>query len=114
MLLEKLVERWNNTGFMKHLEMVKTIVCESRNSTDFEETLKSYYQAIRDSQEYVIATFIQVFIFAYFTCCCIFTGCYNAQPTALVKWPTCPTTQTADSNNQRVRAPLCWPFAGVK
>jgi len=114
MLLEKLVERWNNTGFMKHLEMVKTIVCESRNSTDFEETLKSYYQAIRDSQEYVIAAFTQVLLFAYLTCFCIFTGCYNAQPTALVKWPTCPTTQTADSNNQRVRAPLCWPFAGVK
>ena len=52
-LLEKLVERWNNTGFMKHLEMVKTIVCESRDSSAFEETLKNFYQAIRDSQEYV-------------------------------------------------------------
>ena len=66
-LLEKLVERWNNTGLIKHLEQVKTIVLESRNSNEFEETLKSFYQAIKDSEEYVCTAFniIQISTFYF-------------------------------------------------
>ena len=49
-LLEKLVTRWNSTGLMNHLGNRKTIVCESRESAAFEETLKSYYEAIEASE----------------------------------------------------------------
>ncbi|XP_046655149.1 Fanconi anemia group J protein homolog [Daphnia pulicaria] len=48
-LLEKLVTRWQDTGLWQHLSNYKTIVCESRDSRDFEETLKSFYSAIEDS-----------------------------------------------------------------
>uniref|UniRef100_A0A0P6DQW9 DNA 5'-3' helicase n=1 Tax=Daphnia magna TaxID=35525 RepID=A0A0P6DQW9_9CRUS len=49
-LLEKLVARWQDTGLWQHLSTLKTIVCESRDSRDFEETLKSFYSAIEDSE----------------------------------------------------------------
>jgi hypothetical protein len=35
---------------MNHLGNRKTIVCESRESAAFEETLKSYYEAIEASE----------------------------------------------------------------
>nr|CAG4638258.1 EOG090X01B4 [Cyclestheria hislopi] len=49
-LLEKLTTRWQNTGLWEQFLDVKTIVCESRESGEFEETLKSFYQAIRSSE----------------------------------------------------------------
>ncbi|XP_057365993.1 Fanconi anemia group J protein-like [Daphnia carinata] len=49
-LLEKLVDRWQATGLWQQLSTSKTIVCESRDSRDFEETLKSFYSAIEDSE----------------------------------------------------------------
>lgn len=51
-LLEKLVDRWRSTGLWGNLSKVKTLVTESRNSSAFEETLKSYYGAIKTSEKY--------------------------------------------------------------
>jgi Fanconi anemia group J protein len=53
-LLEKLVARWQDTGLWQHLSAIKTLVCESRNSSAFEETLKDFYSAIEDSQRYTV------------------------------------------------------------
>jgi Fanconi anemia group J protein len=50
-LLEKLVARWRDTGTWQHLSNYKTIVCESRDSRDFEDTLKNFYSAIEDSEK---------------------------------------------------------------
>jgi Fanconi anemia group J protein len=51
-LLEKLVARWQDTGMWQNLSNIKTLVCESRDSNAFEETLKDFYSAIEDSQRY--------------------------------------------------------------
>lgn len=51
-LLEKLATRWQSTGLWEHMAKTKTIVCESRESYEFEETLKAFYDAIRSSEKY--------------------------------------------------------------
>ena len=54
-LLEKLVSRWQDTGLWQHLSTFKTIVCESRDSAAFEDTLRSFYSAISASERYFIS-----------------------------------------------------------
>ncbi|KAL4647191.1 Fanconi anemia group J protein [Arapaima gigas] len=49
-MLEKLRERWTNTGLWEQIEERKTIVTEPRGGakSDFDELLQSYYDAIKD------------------------------------------------------------------
>jgi len=55
-LLEKLITRWNSTGLAEHIGHYKTIVCESRESSAFEETLRSFYDAIKASERCAMST----------------------------------------------------------
>eukprot|EP00035_Acanthoeca_spectabilis_P017391 m.362541 g.362541 ORF g.362541 m.362541 type:complete len:1056 (-) comp16651_c0_seq2:2355-5522(-) len=48
-LLDKLINRWKNTGVWKQLAALKVVVTEPQNGSkhDFETKLKKYYQAIK-------------------------------------------------------------------
>jgi len=57
-LLEKLAERWESIGIWAEMAKYKSLVCESRDSNAFEETLKTFYGAIQDSERWVSISYI--------------------------------------------------------
>lgn len=48
-MLDKLRDRWSNTGLWKKLEERKTVITEPRGGGkgDFDELLQTYYDAIK-------------------------------------------------------------------
>ncbi|KAM3616193.1 uncharacterized protein V6R79_014125 [Siganus canaliculatus] len=52
-MLEKLRDRWTNTGLWDKLELQKTVITEPRggNKGDFDKLLQNYYNAIKYSEE---------------------------------------------------------------
>lgn len=52
-MLDKLRERWSNTGLWEKLEQQKTVITEPRGGGkgDFNELLQTYYEAIKGCQE---------------------------------------------------------------
>jgi Fanconi anemia group J protein len=68
-VLEKVWSLDGKTGIWQHLSKIyKTIVCESRDSRVFEDTLKNFYSAIEDSENRKVSRFLLVisFLFCYF------------------------------------------------
>lgn len=53
-MLDKLRDRWTNTGLWEKLEERKTVITEPRGGGkgDFDELLQMYYDAIRISGEF--------------------------------------------------------------
>lgn len=52
-MLDKLRDRWSNTGLWEKLEQQKTVITEPRGGGkgDFDELLQTYYEAIKGSEE---------------------------------------------------------------
>lgn len=52
-LLDKLRDRWSNTGLWEKLEQQKTVITEPRGGAkgDFDELLQTYYDAIKCCDE---------------------------------------------------------------
>lgn len=52
-MLDKLRERWNNTGLWEKLERHKAVIPEPRGGGkgDFDELLQQYYDAIKYCEE---------------------------------------------------------------
>ncbi|XP_056905680.1 Fanconi anemia group J protein isoform X1 [Takifugu flavidus] len=52
-MLDKLRDRWSNTGLWEKLEQQKTVITEPRGGGkgDFDELLQTYYEAIKGCQE---------------------------------------------------------------
>lgn len=52
-MLDKLRDRWSNTGLWEKLEQQKTVITEPRGSGkgDFDELLQTYYEAIKGCEE---------------------------------------------------------------
>lgn len=50
-MLDKLRDRWMNTGLWEKLEEQKAVIAEPRGGakSDFDELLQTYYNAIRQS-----------------------------------------------------------------
>lgn len=50
-MLDKLRDRWMNTGLWEKLEEKKAVIAEPRGGakSDFDELLQTYYNAIRQS-----------------------------------------------------------------
>ncbi|XP_076052795.1 uncharacterized protein LOC143032210 [Oratosquilla oratoria] len=49
-MLNKLVDRWQSTGLWDEILKTKMIMIEPRRSDDFEETMKLFYDTIRDTK----------------------------------------------------------------
>jgi len=47
--LEKMVERWNDSGIFSKMAAIKTIFKEPRNSDEFKHTLKDYYECVESN-----------------------------------------------------------------
>lgn len=52
-MLDKLRDRWTNTGLWEKLEQRKTVITEPRGGGkgDFDELLQTYYDAIKYCEE---------------------------------------------------------------
>lgn len=52
-MLDKLRDRWSNTGLWEKLEQQKTVITEPRGGGkgDFDELLQTYYEAIKGGEE---------------------------------------------------------------
>lgn len=52
-MLDKLRDRWSNTGLWEKLEQQKTVIAEPRGGGkgDFDELLQTYYEAIKGGEE---------------------------------------------------------------
>lgn len=52
-MLDKLRDRWSNTGLWEKLEQQKTVITEPRGGGkgDFDELLQTYYDAIKYCEE---------------------------------------------------------------
>jgi hypothetical protein len=48
-MLENLTVRWQRTGIWAEICQRKVVICEPRNSTEFEEGMRHFYEVRRKS-----------------------------------------------------------------